>query len=142
MLDWTSLLVVLVRLCIDDKFLTHLSMEQLMEPVKQDTAMPGSSGERVQTKLSSADEIRALRKACRNAMHLAIFILSDPMNQARAQVLKILTFYTHAWYHEQAQLLRNATASGEWHLAQLHGDFWVPLRQTFALLQEIGRAHV
>jgi hypothetical protein len=134
--DWTSLLVVLVRLCIDDKFLTHLSMEQLMEPVKQDMAMPGASGERVQTKSSSADEIRTLRKACRNAMHLAIFILSDPMNQARAQVLKIMTIHTHAWYHEQAKVLRNATAAGGWHVAQLHGAFWVPLRNTFALLQD------
>ena len=69
-------------------------------------------------------------------MHLAIFILSDPMNQARAQVLKLMTIHTHAWYHEQAQLLRNAAAAGEWHCAQLHGEFWVPLRKTFALLQE------
>ena len=136
MVDWTSMLAVLVRLCIDDKFPTHLSMEQPMEPVKQDTAMPGASGERVQTKLSSADETRALRKACRNAMHLAIFILSDPMNQARAQVLKLMATHTHAWYHEQAQLLRNAAAAGEWHCAQLHCEFRVPLRKTFALLQE------
>ncbi len=61
--DWSSLLVALIRANLDEKWMQSSVFSGIaVEQVEVQSTMPGVGEQRVQTKLSVAEEIRELRK--------------------------------------------------------------------------------
>eukprot|EP00971_Amphidinium_carterae_P332007 6465886-Amphidinium_carterae.1 len=134
MVDWHSLIVVLLRVLIAEKFLEHLVTTTMGSESKDGVLKQTESGGSVPTKKSSAEEVRALRSACKNAMELTLALLLDNMNRVRGFLLEERTRPVHEWYAKQAKEVRSATASLAWHLEQLGGGWIEPLRRTLDCL--------
>lgn len=143
-LDWTSILVVLIRANLDEPWMKSQVFGAGAEPVELGQNVPGVSERRVKTKCSVVEEIRELRKAVRNAMHFAITLLSTPVHRRMAGLLVKCTGMVQQWYHEQATTLKSSEANVKWMTEQRAGGFWAPLRKTFAaflgssLLDDLG----
>jgi hypothetical protein len=135
--DWTSLLILIIRLCADEKFMEEALCVRLLRGAGD---LPGMGTPGATTRQSSAEEIKELRKACRNAFNFVLKILLDGMNKRRAQVLHYVSRPCWQAFSKQAVELKNFESAGDWMLAHIKGDLWQPIRDTFKTLQ--GQANL
>ena len=127
--DWTSFLALLTRMCISDFFST------LLKDLKASgVALSGNSQFERTTKGSSAEEIKQLRSACKNALCFAYHFLSVSKHKSMAIALGLCSqrFWEH--YTEQGQSLTSGAGGREWGLRQLQGQFWQPFQRSVQFL--------
>ena len=135
--DWSSMLALITRLCVDEKFMD----KKVFDDILGDIAACDAAGSKFNrnTKESSAEELRELRKACRHALNFTVHFLSSHLNKMTARVLSCLGQAVWYNYSDQAKTLIGSAANGTWALLQLKGEVWVPLRQTFQFLQTASK---
>ena len=124
--DYTSVVVLLILLCVDERFLAAL----------------GNSDEA--TKRSSAEEIKALRAACKSAVAFSLHVLVSPLNRRKALIMAVLPREVRHWFEDQQRELVSFAKNAAWLRTQVVGGFWKPLQSTWAIasspriLEELG----
>ena len=98
--DWSSFLVGLTVACLDEPWMTSQTLSSVKNKLNdlRHAAAPQRGEARVQTRHSSAEEIRMLRGCCRNGLQLGFILLSDLSNRRRAAALVYATSTTRLWY--------------------------------------------
>ena len=135
--DWTAMLMHVLLVSIEEKWMQKTSWSQLVGKVKPDMSGAAKAGDekKKQTNQSTLEEIRALRSACRSAMELTATALSEPVNHRLATLICILPIPADRWYSEQARVLRSADEALDWFAAQASGAFWTQIHDTFNQLK-------
>ena len=133
--DWHSVLLWACLQTCDSMFWDKEAMREMDMRLRRFSAAPEADAAGP-TKKSSADNVKALRRMCKNPVELAAVTLMDPMMHARAGAVCFLPQPTHEWYMDQAHRLRSAPAAATWCKQQIGGDLWKPLRGSFAQLRD------
>ena len=116
--DWSSLLCALIRMCVDEKWMADGAFSKTIAALRDSSRLPGAGDSAATTKESSAEEIKALRSACKKATFFTVALLSDPMNKRRAANMGHLTAATTKEYSDNAKRLTSLDESLAWHLEQ------------------------
>ena len=132
--DWTSFLSLLLRLCVDEKFMDSSYYTEVLGGIAGAVSAGESKFDRT-TKESSADELKELRKACKHALNFTIHFLMGWRNKMVTRVLGFLSQAVWHAYSVQAKTLVATMANGTWGLEQVKGKIWQPLVDTIGFLQ-------
>ena len=86
LVDWSSLLVVLVRANLREPWMSQSVFVGVVEPMGVNAGMPGAGERSVQTKTSVVEEITELSKVLKNATHCTMSFLANPHASAHVCV--------------------------------------------------------
>ena len=132
--DWTSRLGMLLWIAANQGWLEKTCFRELSAKV---VALPSHGpidGASAPTAQSGAEELRALRAACRNTLELVLAMLADPQNLRKLHILVEIGRPCKAWYHDQAKVLREVDAASDWAVRMSSGEIMEHLRLTLKQL--------
>ena len=132
---WYTTLASVLILCLDMQVIHSGACGEALRKLQRARDLPGADGERIPTKRSSAEELRELRAACKNSLHLICVTLMEPRNYRYAAMLTEMSVCTHAWYCHAATVLRSVDESVEWCRQQDDSGFQKHLAGTWQRLQ-------
>lgn len=82
------------------------------------------------------DEVKQLRAACGNTLHLAAVALADGHNQDVQRMIVAITDPLEAWHSAQNRHLRSVANAADWTLQQVSGECWEHLKAILDQLSE------
>ena len=130
---WHMRLWGYTHICIELDMLQGKEFNKMVIP----TAAPGDGQDHPEDTAQLRQplpEEKMLRRACQNAMVVAVMMLSDPDNQYRQRCICTAAKPWSAWHSQQNELLRSTTMSGDWLERQLSGDFLKSVAKGLACL--------
>lgn len=84
------------------------------------------------------DEVKQLRAACANTLHLAAVVLADGHNQDVQRMITSIADPLEAWHSAQNRFLRSAGNAAQWTLEQVSGQYWAHLKGILDQLSDPG----
>lgn len=132
---WHSRLVGILFVGLSLGIFKKSALQSLM---RGKLAAPAGNGEERTAMPRGNDEIRKLRAACANTLHLAALVLGDGHNQAIQRMVTSVCDPLERWHSAQNRGLRSASASKDWILAQVGGDFWKHLQSVLGQLSDLA----
>ena len=133
---WHSRLFCYLVTCMQEGMFTGKKFDEMMKKAKVTVT---KEGEEVGSTAVETKEESVLRKACKNAFVIATLMLADPMNQCRQRAILTICRSTELWHGKQNKVLRSCKATKGWLTSQLLGDFWEPLLEACASLQDSSK---
>ena len=133
--QWSSLLAPISILAINEGMLEGTSFDALQKKAKTTTALnPDCVAQNTSTKYSTAEDVRALRRICKNALVLRMMVLMEERHKHSCAALVELSQPCHGWYGAQAKQLRDVYTGETWFRNQVQGAYFEHVADVFGLL--------